>query len=151
MLKSFIFQLSSWKQQLSVSECAALKVLGWCFTSRFSKRAFVPGILHGMLPEELWPAEPSSASLPTVPALTYLVPQQSFQGICIPQLLLSAECCFLALHSCFTLSCGNLLIYCAHGVGPGKWSGGSEVCWETAEHWNHLQLCSGKCVPLKAF
>lgn len=154
MLKSFIFLWVSLVAESSSCQClsAALKVLDWCFTSRFSKRTFVPGILHRLLAERHRPAEHSSASLPTVPALTYLVPQQSWEWGCSEYAFHNSfflrRAAFWLCTLCFTLSFGNL-IYCARGVRLGKWNRGSELWWGTAKQWNHLQLCSGKCIPLK--
>lgn len=101
------------------------------------KRTFVPGILHGLLAEKHRPAEHSSASLPAVPALTYLVPQKSWEWgygeYAFHSSLFLRRAAFGLCTPCFTLSFGNLPIYCAHGVGLGKWNGGSEVWWETAK------------------
>lgn len=101
------------------------------------KRTFVPGILHGLLAEKHRPAEHSSASLPAVPALTYLVPQKSwewgYREYAFHSSLFLRRAAFGLCTPCFTLSFGNLPIYCAHGVGLGKWNGGSEVWWETAK------------------
>lgn len=129
MSKSFIFlsvSLVAESSSCQCLECAALKVLDWCFTSRFSEHLCL-GFCMGCW---LRSTNLQSTAVPAC-SLTYLVPQQSwergYREYAFHNSFFLQRADFWLCTSCFTLNCGNLLIYCAHGVGLGKWNGGSEV------------------------
>lgn len=128
MLKSFILLWVSLAAESSSCQCLSVQPWNsWAGVSRAGSQGehwCLCGILHGLLAGKHQPAEHSSASLPTVPALTYLVPQQSwewgYKEYAFHNSLFLWRAAFWLCTPCLTLSCGSLFIYCADGVGLGN-------------------------------